>query len=594
MSHALSDVSTSSSPLQLRTADQYEAWVAKISDKCWSKTGKDIFTITDAACVAALTKLHSESKSSTESAQHGWVTTCWSAITKSLHDEIMIKVAHVERGHIASLLKEIASALTVYNTDEVGILRLELFGATMEKCNSDLQSFISYLQLRQRKLKFLKKSLADEDLVAIFVNGLHPILAPLKMHMRLALPTKLEDATAIVLAHCGTPEVKAELLKLKAPGLSQHMFPVMATPQQQHSTTTTNRQPCHQFARGRCRYSNCRFSHTPVPVGTSMPASATTGQRQRSNNSVRCAFCLIPGHLASECRKRLAQLATLPGPQQQAAMVLHTPSAPSDTTAAETKAPDVFTFVFLITDKTINSWVLDSGATSSATFDERDCTEVRPCKIKVTAAGSEFTVNKIGTANITAIDEDGKERLIAITNCLISPLFPCKLLSLPALTKKGLTATMTENTIKLTNSQSTVTLLGVRDKASQLFLLREREPQHSATLLAKSYQAGDGSEADLLWKLHLRHGHRNFVDLARQYKLSIPKQLPSCTSCVMGKAHHQPKLGEGFERATRRAQGFHSDFRGPFSVPTPEGYNYLDNYRRLHASNIRLPREVPG
>ena len=52
----------------------------------------------------------------------------------------------------------------------------------------------------------------------------------------------------------------------------------------------------------------------------------------------------------------------------------------------------------------------------------------------------------------------------------------------------------------------------------------------------------------------------------------------------MGKAHLHPKLTNGFERATRKAEGFHSDFRGPFSVPTPEGYLYLltiiDDYTR--------------
>ena len=89
--------------------------------------------------------------------------------------------------------------------------------------------------------------------------------------------------------------------------------------------------------------------------------------------------------------------------------------------------------------------------------------------------------------------------------------------------------------------------------------------------MAKSYGAGD----DLLWKLHLRHGHRNFADLARQYKLPLPKVLPSCTSCIMGKSHVHPPISSGFERATRRAEGFHTDFRGPFSTPTPQGHLYL-------------------
>lgn len=52
----------------------------------------------------------------------------------------------------------------------------------------------------------------------------------------------------------------------------------------------------------------------------------------------------------------------------------------------------------------------------------------------------------------------------------------------------------------------------------------------------------------------------------------------------MGKAHLQPKLSNGFERATRKAEGFHSDFRGPFSIATPETYLYLltiiDDYTR--------------
>ena len=93
-------------------------------------------------------------------------------------------------------------------------------------------------------------------------------------------------------------------------------------------------------------------------------------------------------------------------------------------------------------------------------------------------------------------------------------------------------------------------------------------------LLARSY--GDGkSDSDLLWKMHLRHGHRNFADVARQYGLPIPKTIPACTSCIMGKSHTHPHLSNGFERATRKGEGFHSDFRGPFSVPTAQGYLYL-------------------
>src|SRR3954467_14666287 len=105
------------------------------------------------------------------------------------------------------------------------------------------------------------------------------------------------------------------------------------------------------------------------------------------------------------------------------------------------------------------------------------------------------------------------------------------------------------------------------------YLLQEAQSAQT-TLLAKSCP-GAASAQDTLWKLHLRHGHRNFADLARQYGLTLPKSMPACTSCVMGKSHQHPPISSGFERATRKAEGFHSDFRGPFSTATPQGYLYL-------------------
>ena len=622
MSLDLPTTTTGPSIALLRTPDQHEAWRTRITDKCWAKTGRNILAVTDAACIAALTKIHHDDAKDEDFTKHGWVTTCWYIITQSLHDEILLKVAHVERGYIETMLKEIASALTVYTLEEVGPLRLELYAATMEKCGNDLQSFIAYIQLRQRKLTFLKKGLAEEDLIAIFINGLHPVLHAIKIHLRIATPEKWEGAVAVVRAHCASPEVSADLQKLKSAGLSQHMFPLQhhhlqqqralapsssASSPSQSANSSSRLQPCRNFARGRCTSgTNCRFSHTALPAAATQQTA--TG---------RCAFCFNRGHVALECRKRLAQLATLPPDQQQhaiqqRALVVHTPpqtaasstpSAPQhadlETEESKCAAPlhhdddaNFFTFVFLTCDGTpLDSWVLDSGATSSATFDERDCEDIHECDVQVTAAGSDFRVTKMGTAIIEALDEKGRTQKLTIKNCLISPAFPCKLLSLSAMTKKGMTATMTGDRMRISNPNNDIVLLGVRNSSSQLFLLQQASPppgmqqsQLDSALLAKSYQAGDGTELDLLWKLHLRHGHRNFADLARQYKLTMPKQTPACTSCVMGKAHSQPKLSQGFERATRRAEGFHSDFRGPFSVPTPEGYHYLltiiDDYTR--------------
>ena len=152
-------------------------------------------------------------------------------------------------------------------------------------------------------------------------------------------------------------------------------------------------------------------------------------------------------------------------------------------------------------------------------------------------------------------------------------------------TNKGHIVTFDKDCVRISNKLNDVVLVGERDANSQLVLLRQFDSAKVA-LLAKSYGGGGGNNQELLWKLHLRHGHRNFVEVARQYKLPIPKEIPACTSCVMGKSHLHPPLSDGFERATRRAEGFHSDFRGPFSTPTPQGHLYLltivdDHSRRI-------------
>ena len=72
-------------------------------------------------------------------------------------------------------------------------------------------------------------------------------------------------------------------------------------------------------------------------------------------------------------------------------------------------------------------------------------------------------------------------------------------------------------------------LIGIKDPKTQLFFLplgpADSAPATSHTLLARSY--GGKTDADLLWKLHLRHGHRNFADIGRQYGLTIPKEIPA-------------------------------------------------------------------
>lgn len=190
------------------------------------------------------------------------------------------------------------------------------------------------------------------------------------------------------------------------------------------------------------------------------------------------------------------------------------------------------------------------------------------CHLVTCSIGESFLVTRKGTAIVNAITASGEFVALKMQNTLISSKFPYKLLALQPFTAKGFQVTMLADEMRIAKPEAQFVLVGDKDEQTRLFFLRQAAP---VALLARSYT----DDSSLLWQLHLRHGHRNFADLARQYHLRLPKAIPACTSCIMGKSHVYPHLSSGFERATRVAQGFHSDIRGPFSVLTPRKESYL-------------------
>src|SRR5688572_1509767 len=113
----------------LKTADQYLAWRARIYDKCWAVTGHDLSQVTDDECLAALKSASDEKDASKRDL---WVSKCWMIITGSLSDELLLKMT-AQRGLIRSLLNDINISLMINQAEEVTPLRLELYGATMQK-----------------------------------------------------------------------------------------------------------------------------------------------------------------------------------------------------------------------------------------------------------------------------------------------------------------------------------------------------------------------------------------------------------------------------------------------------------------------------
>jgi hypothetical protein len=614
----------------LRTADQYHLWRARVNASCWAATRVQVFTITDDECNKFMHK-YADEKADT---RQDIIGKCWTLITTSLHDELFLKLVHVEHGLIASLMSEIRSALLVNIAEDVQPLRLELYAASMQRdCNNDLQSFVAFIIQRRDKLLFLKIEVPDDELVHIFLKGLPSIFQPLQVHFAIPgnKPTSFANIVEIVRRFSATSIVSAELAKLKSAGLSQNVFASVSRPNVNFSSSHKEKPFCIKFSKtGVCSYGDkCKFYHATSSrsqgaapsrgLGAPGPPPSQEG-RIGSQNLQECAYCHNKGHSIDVCRKRAARnnvsntisLSVLSEEKMSDNPVAFSLPSDSDDPLAGLPAGDnPFCFVASqvgVTHKLPSvGWVFDSGATCCATNDSADCVDIVKCSVRVTAAGCTFDVHSKGTAVIWASDTNGGPKVIQIRDCLISEKFPFKLLALQSFVKKGHTILMKADTISISNQANDVVLTARLNPHSQLYFLQEEKTPFGEMnslvcpddtdiklLLAKAYQGTTGG--DLLWKLHLRHGHKNFTDVCRQYGLPVPKTTPACTSCVMGKSHLHPHLSSGFSRATRIGEGFHSDFRGPFSCPTYAGHIYLltiiDDYsRRIFAFLVKSQTE---
>jgi hypothetical protein len=244
--------------LSLRTADQYALWKARISATCWAKTKQNVFDVTDDKCGFGPLPDGQERKIPE------WVGIAWMSLIESLHDELFIRLVHVEHGRIATLQAEIRAALLVNLAEDVQPLRVELYSASMARdCGQDLQTYISFISQRKDKLTFLGVPVPEGELVAIFLKGLSPAFQPLQVHFSIPgqVPDSFAKAVDILRRFAATPAMAAELARLKNATVAHSVF--ASLPRDITPSDNRPRATCLKFAKnGICSYgTRCRFSH---------------------------------------------------------------------------------------------------------------------------------------------------------------------------------------------------------------------------------------------------------------------------------------------------------------------------------------------
>ena len=125
-------------------------------------------------------------------------------------------------------------------------------------------------------------------------------------------------------------------------------------------------------------------------------------------------------------------------------------------------------------DREMDFFILDSGATSSATFNPADCVDIVPCSISVNAAGGAFIVKQKGTAKFIITAKSGSNVEVSVKDTLISEKFPFRLWALQSITNKGGSITIKGEHMSFFLSGVDEEFIAAKDPETRLFSIEKR------------------------------------------------------------------------------------------------------------------------
>ena len=334
-------------------------------------------------------------------------------------------------------------------------------------------------------------------------------------------------------------------------------------------------------------------------------------QRSQQQTNVKCHYCGIRGHMQNVCRKRIAaEGAKCSSAQDNRQANQSQPRAGSsgqqkrsppakktnDNTGLICSADfdlvthDEFTHMLRAAQEAgiTGQWIADSGATQHMTSRREWFSDyVESKEQQFVTVGNGESVPIAGTGRINIQFDDG----VNIINTFIAPVLHVpelgnhNLFSIPAVTKKGYTVTMTADDVRLRGALGTVT--GRKD--GKLYMLN--------IVTLSSDEATSGSIALTARLLDIKNWHERLAhvspDKIRQMiKHGAVKGLPDrlddpekffCEPCVLGKMHRK-HFTEAEKRDCKAGEYIHSDLCGPFETPSLGGNRYYAIFKDEHSA----------
>uniref|UniRef100_A0AAV1U517 Polyprotein n=1 Tax=Peronospora matthiolae TaxID=2874970 RepID=A0AAV1U517_9STRA len=249
---------------------------------------------------------------------------------------------------------------------------------------------------------------------------------------------------------------------------------------------------------------------------------------------------------------------------------------------------------FTASSRTSAGWLLDSGASSHMCPDRNEFSNLNsltdPIMITI-ADGSEVEAQGVGTVRVQL--KTGE--VIRIEETLWVPGLDRRLLSISALSKRGLQVIFSDLSCQIRSNTEVVAQIPRRNK---MYVL-ECSPAEVANVCGETSQeqeSSDGSGAADLQVWHARLGHlstkmlKGMAGCVNGLKIKknqgVEDDIEICEGCIMGKATVKtfPKSPYGHVKTKEVLQLVHSDVMGPMESKSRGGsrfvVTFIDDYSR--------------
>jgi len=314
--------------------------------------------------------------------------------------------------------------------------------------------------------------------------------------------------------------------------------------------------------------------------------SAKTGAKKAFQG--KCFNCGKPGHKKANCRSRKSAESPSTGPLETPGGGRGLSPGPKINANSAVEASWIATTGDSYSGDDL-LWIVDSGCSRHMTFCKEAFTEYSALNTPIrvnTASGACITAIAEGTIQLS-VAVNGAKRTVALTKVLHVPKLTGSLISVLQLQDKGITVRTTvgpEGNKLLIELQGSI--VGVASRFGRAYALDSTLQGLGARHSSLKATIGDPATAQL-W--HRRFGHLSPGSLQHVHAVTtgLAKAITAlqepCKACILTKTVRVVNR-KSPERATAPLQRVHSDFWGPYSVPTLQGNTYMltftDDYTR--------------